>query len=183
MKKIILGAVLLVLIIAGASFAYDRFADDYAPSEVIDPVEKPETEKTEAPDFTVFDMDGNEVKLSDFKGKLVIANFWATWCGPCRSEMPGFDAVYKEYGDKIVFLMVNLPEGETAEDIRRFVKEGGYTFPVYIDSKNDAAITYGINSVPATLFVDREGFIAGAISGAMNENTLRQYAETLFRLP
>lgn len=184
MKKIIAGAVVLVLLIVGASFAYDRLSEDYAPSvkQQTESGENGEPKKVAAPDFTVFDMDGNEVKLSDFKGQLVIVNFWATWCGPCRSEMPGFEAVYREYGDKIVFMMVNLPSGETEKDISAFVKKGGYTFPVYIDRNSSAAFTYGVNSVPATLMVDRDGFIAGTHVGAVDEDVLRQYAAQLLDL-
>ncbi|MBP3544577.1 MAG: TlpA family protein disulfide reductase, partial [Lachnospiraceae bacterium] len=73
--------------------------------------ETTEPEKVPAPDFTVIDAEGNEVKLSDMRGKPVVVNFWASWCGPCKMEMPEFEEVYKELGDEVHFMMVNLTDG------------------------------------------------------------------------
>lgn len=132
-------------------------------------------EKTAAPDITVFDAEGNEVKLSDFQGKPVILNFWASWCGPCKSEMPDFNTAYLQYGAKIHFLMVNMTDGysETQESGQKLIDEQGYVFPVYFDLQQDAAITYGVSSIPTTYFIDAEGYFVAQARGALDAETLQ----------
>lgn len=141
----------------------------------------PGSDKVLAEDFTVYDKEGSAVKLSDFKGKPVILNFWASWCSPCKSEMPDFEKVYKEYGGKIHFLIVNLTDGyqETKQKATAFIEQSGYTFPVYFDSDSDAAITYGIYSIPETYFIDSEGYIVAQGKGALDYNSLMQGVEML----
>ena len=127
-----------------------------------------------APDFTVYDREGNEVKLSDFLGKPVVLNFWASWCGPCKSEMPHFQQAWEQYGDEVAFLMVNLTDGqgETAETAYSYIDGCCYTFPVYCDTTSEAAYTYGIYSIPTTFFIHADGTAEGYISGAMDLETL-----------
>ena len=134
-----------------------------------------------APDFTVYDKDGNAVKLSDFRGKPTIVNFWASWCGPCKSEMPDFQEIYAEYGSKINFLMVNLTDGmqETKESAKAFLDSTGYTFPVYYDLNQDAAATYGVYSIPATYFFDAEGHGVTYGRGALDLGTLLKGIEMI----
>ena len=135
----------------------------------------PESDEFAAPDFTVYDAEGNAVKLSDFIGKPVVLNFWASWCGPCKSEMPEFEAAYKEHGSDIHFLLVNLTDGsrETTETAGSFIRAQGYTFPVYYDTDVDAAMQYAVSSIPATYFIDADGNLTaygiGALDGASLE--------------
>ena len=133
-----------------------------------------EQEKQAAPDFTVYDGEGNAVKLSDFVGTPVVLNFWASWCGPCKSEMPDFDEVWAEYGDRVQFMMVNLTDGsqETKEKAMKYVEEQGYSFPVFYDTDFDAAYTYGVQAVPVTYFVNADGTGAVYFKGAMPKETL-----------
>ena len=128
------------------------------------------------PDFTVYDREGNEVQLSDFRGKPVILNFWASWCGPCKSEMPDFEEIYQEYGEEIHFLMVNMTDGyqETLESAQEFLDETDYTFPVYFDLDYEAAYAYGVSSLPTTYFIDAEGYGVAYGMGAMDRETLEQ---------
>ena len=134
----------------------------------------PEDTTYAAPDFTVYDADGNAVKLSDFIGKPVVLNFWASWCGPCKSEMPEFEEAYKEHGSDIHFVIVNLTDGsrETTETARAFIDTQGYTFPVYYDTDIDAAMQYAVSSIPATYFIDADGNLTAYGIGALDGATL-----------
>ena len=129
-----------------------------------------------APDFTVTDRSGNAVKLSDLRGKPVILNFWASWCGPCQSEMPDFQRAYEAYGEDIHFMIINVTDGsrETVETARAYVDERGYTFPIYFDTTLEAAILYGASSIPLTVFLDAEGHFVAYASGALNAATLQK---------
>ena len=128
-----------------------------------------------APDFTVYDADGNEVSLSDYIGKPIVLNFWASWCGPCQMEMPDFHEKYLELGEEIHFLMVNMTGGrETLESAKEFIAEKEYTFPVFYDTNSDAAATYGVYSLPTTYFIDAEGYAIAQATGAIDADTLQR---------
>lgn len=132
--------------------------------------------QTQAPDFTVVDDQGNEVSLSSYFGKPIVLNFWASWCGPCKSEMPDFQEAYEEYGDEIHFVMVNMTEGsrETKESAQRFIQEQGFTFPVLYDTQMNAAITYSAWTLPTTYFIDEQGYLVAQGRGALNRETLEK---------
>lgn len=140
-----------------------------------------ETAKNTAPDFTVFDKDGKPVRLSEMFGRPVVINFWATWCPPCKREMPDFDKLYKEYGDRVVFMMINLTDGyrDTVDGTKRFVSGKGYTFPVYFDTQDSGGSAYHIVSIPQTVFIDTNGNVYKTHIGAMSEATLRLYIDAL----
>ncbi|MBQ6974528.1 MAG: TlpA family protein disulfide reductase [Oscillospiraceae bacterium] len=131
-----------------------------------------EQEVYPAPDFTVYTLTGEAARLSDFAGKPVVVNFWATWCPPCRQELPGFENAWQQYGDDVVFLMVECG-GEAVDEVESFVAEGGYTFPVYVDSDGSGAAAYGINAIPVTALVDAEGNLFAYQVGAVEEDSLR----------
>ena len=141
----------------------------------------PNASSTAAPDFTVYDADGNAYKLSDFRGKPVVLNFWASWCGPCKNEMPDFDAAYAQYGDQIHFLMVNLTDGssETVQSASSFIAGAGYSFPVYFDTDMDAAAVYGISSIPVTYFIDANGYLVAQGRGSLSADNLQKGIDML----
>ena len=143
------------------------------PEETTEPEE---TQITLSPDFRALDANGNEVKLSDYFGKPIVLNFWASWCGPCKSEMPDFNETYLTQGEEIQFLMVNMTDGarETLDIAQAFIADSGYSFPVLYDVNQEAAMTYGISSLPTTLFIGSDGAMVAYAMGAIDGETLQR---------
>lgn len=127
-----------------------------------------------APDFTFYDADGNAYNLSDFRGKPVILNFWASWCGPCKAEMPDIEAAYQTYGEDIHFLIVNLTDGssETLETASGYISGQGYTFPVFYDTDLAGATAYSVYAIPVTYFLDAQGVVRATNEGMMSAEVL-----------
>jgi thiol-disulfide isomerase/thioredoxin len=136
----------------------------------------PESNGTPAPDVTLLNSDGKEVKLSDFFGKPIVLNFWASWCPPCKAELPDFDKACRAYEGKVTFLMVNLTDGqrETVEGAKSFIEDKGYTFPVYFDTKYEASYKYGLSSIPQTFFLDANGNVVAQATGMITAAQLEQ---------
>lgn len=136
-------------------------------------------EKTKALDFTLYDQYGKEHKLSDYKGKTIFLNLWATWCPPCRDEMPYIEELYKEYSkntDEVVILGVaspNLGQEGDAKHVKDFLKQEGYTFPVLLDEGGSLVYQYGISSFPSTFIIDKDGYITQYVPGGMDKDTMK----------
>lgn len=137
--------------------------------------EEPEVTTTEeqidyATDFMVYDREGNAVKLSEMRGKPVVINFWATWCGPCKSELPAFQQAFETYGEDVQFMMVDMVSGrtETKAGAIEYVDGQGYTFPLYFDEDETAVVAYEITAVPATFVINAEGELVESHVGAMD---------------
>ena len=197
-KTFIIMALAFVVLLGGASVLYKNLSKDIKPQggglsantydeivenntqqneidETTSDTQKEEQEKMFAPDFVMTDSNGTQVYLSDFIGKPIVLNFWASWCGPCKMEMPDFNEKYAELGDDVHFLMVNMTDGsrETVDVAKKFIESQGYTFPVYFDTEMDAAITYGVTSLPTTYFIDAEGYAIAQAMGAIDSATLQ----------
>lgn len=185
--KLIISAVVLAAVIALAAFGYNYLKDNYtAPEQTTasdDTQSTVTTEKprTQAADFTVYTANGDSVKLSDFKGKPVVINFWASWCSPCTSELPYFNNAYKKYGEDIVFLMVNMTDShrETIQSVSEFITKNSYSFPVYFDTYHSGSNAYNVSSIPFSVFVDKDGNVYKTHLGSMNEQTLTGYITKL----
>ena len=129
-----------------------------------------------APDITVVDADGNEVKLSDcLTGLPVVMNVWASWCPPCVAELEHFEKAVQEYEGRLAFMMVNLTDGEyeTVEGAKAFIDQNGYTFPLYFDVLGEVSGTYVGQYIPITWFFNADGTVLGYYEGGMDEDTLQ----------
>lgn len=138
-----------------------------------------------APDMTFNDQNGVSHTLSDYKGKTVFLNFWATWCPPCRAEMPDIQALYEEYGENggdLVILGVANPRDDdhpesndvTVEEISAFLEENGYTYPVLMDAAGSSLTDYGISAFPTTFMIDRDGNVYGYVSGGLTREVMEE---------
>ena len=131
-----------------------------------------------APDFTLKDLEGNTVSLSDYIGKNVYINFFATWCPPCRDEMPEIEKIYQKYKDEgIVVLAVDL--GEDRDTVKSFIEENKYNFKVLLDSDQNVAEQYNITSIPVSVFIDKKGNIAAKQVGAMTIDQMESAVKLL----
>lgn len=189
MKKVIIYLICFIALIVGAKFGYGYLSENYereipnkdASSETSGDVISGDTvsgdklkEIYPAIDFEVLNESGEKVKLSSYFGKPIVVNFWASWCGPCKAEIPEFIDAYKKYGEEVEFLMVNLTDGQTdtVEGVKEFVSENKYEFPLYFDTEYSAANAYQVYSIPQTLFVDKNGNIQNLYIGMIDKNVL-----------
>ena len=192
--KLLIWVLAFAVVIVGAYVLYNRLSADMemggiatVPQEtavaetVEDAASETEAKGREAPDFTVYDLEGKAHMLSDFRGKPVLLNFWASWCGPCQMEMPDFQKFYESHGDKVNFIIVNHTDGqqETVESASAFIAEQGYTFPVYYDTDIDAAMKYGVSAVPVSYFLDADGYFVAWAQGALSADMLQQGMDML----
>lgn len=130
-----------------------------------------------AQDCTLLDKDGKEVKLSDFRGKPIVVNFWATWCGYCKEEMPDFNKSYLNHSDEVVYLMINVQE--TKEQAQAYIKENGFSFDVYYDTTGEAAAAFGVIAFPSTILINDEGGVIGKQMGLVSYEVLEEGVEIL----
>lgn len=118
-----------------------------------------------APDFTLTDMQGQQVSLSQFRGKVVVLNFWATWCPPCREEMPSMERLYREFESQgLVMLAVNV-EANGKQMVAKFLQKTPHSFPILLDSDNIAQNAYGVFRFPESFIIDRNGVVVEKIIG------------------
>lgn len=120
----------------------------------------------DAPSFTLESIDGGEVSLSDYKGKVLFINFWASWCGPCVYEMPAIARLHSSFAsdDEVEILLINL--GEDRSTVENFLKDGGYSIPTLLDRDNSVGLSYGVRSIPTTVILDKSGRLVGTKIGA-----------------
>ena len=196
-KMLGIGVILFAVLIVGASILYNAMKDKVEDNSFQMEGENntgntndtdangadtnTDNEKVVAPDFTMTDKDGNEVKFSNFAGKPIVLNFWASWCGPCQMEMPDFAEMYKQYGEEVQFVMVNMTDGsqETVDSATQFITEKGYTFPVYYDTKMEGAYYYSVYSLPMTYFIDADGNVAASSRGMISGENLQKGIEAI----
>ena len=204
MKKSIKIAIILVSValLISCTALYDKLSQEYAPDNLETlPTSSTTTQKNEstdsgdsdlqdppaddsadvqfgAPDFIVLDVDGNEIKLSSFAGKPVVLNFWGTWCGYCKAEMPDFQAMHEKYPD-VQFVMVNY--GDSISTAESYVQQNGFTFSVFFDTTGNAVTAYSVTGFPSSFFINAQGELVaqarGMLSAAQLENGIKMITE------
>lgn len=168
------GLFVLILLLGGSWIWFNRVpvalsADANAPQPAIN---------YPAPDFVLKTLSGDSFSLREARGRPVVLNFWATWCGPCQRELPALQAAAERYGDRV--LIVGIDQGEEAATVQAYVDELGLTFPIPMDSEFTVSELYNVRGLPTTFFIDSEGVIRHLWLGEMNSITLAEgVAETL----
>jgi peroxiredoxin len=144
-----------------------------------DPLILPPVELNQpAPELSLFDLDGNQVSLSDYRGQVVLLNNWATWCPPCRLEMPEFQAYFETYKDQD-FHILAVEAGQPEEDVRAFVEQEGLEFTILLDPGNLSMSAFQQSTLPNSFIIDRQGQLRLAWIGAINRSTLERYLTPL----
>ena len=136
-----------------------------------------------APDFTLDTLQGEQVKLSSLRGKVIVVNFWTTWCPPCRAETPALERSYEAYKDSdVVILGANLTDQDSLKEVESFVQEFGLTYPILLDRDGAVGLLYQLSGLPTTFFINREGVIRTVvIGGPMSETSIRSKIEALLK--
>ncbi len=161
----------VVPLLAGAAFLLGGIQSSAADS------------KKAAPDWQLSDVDGKPVKLSDFKGKVVILDFWATWCPPCRAEIPGFVILQKKYADKgFTVIGVSLDQ-QGPSVVKSFMRSFGMNYPVVMGTPKIVLDYGGITAIPTTFVIDRQGNVVTAYQGAMDQATFESVIGPLLEKP
>lgn len=165
-------ALYVALFVAGLLFFFERFYEEPISLSDLQVEKKVDEEKSSvgylAPQFTLRNLEGNHVSLSGFKGQVVILNFWATWCAPCRVEMPSFENLYRRYRSRgLTVLAVSLDKGAD-EKVRDFAEEYQLSFPVLLDADGEAEKLYPSISIPFTFVIDKSGRVVARVDGAKN---------------
>ena len=168
-KKILILILGLVVVLFGASMLYTVATGMWDAYNQLD--DESGRAQNVAPDFTMYDKNGNEVHLQDFVGRPIVLNFWATWCGPCQSEMPVFNQSYLTLEDDTVFLMVSADD--SGEKAFSYPEDNGYSLPIYHDTDGEGVAAYNITAFPTTYFIDREGYIVARGIGAVSAEGLK----------
>ena len=191
-KSFIIYALAFILLLGGAYYMYNKlapavdnnnlFVETESQGNIENDESTSEIQLPKALDFTVEDTEGNKVTLSDLEGKPVIINFWASWCGPCKNEMPDFEEKFKEYGDDIHFMMINVTDGnrETVDTAKSFIENSGYTFPVYYDTTLEASNVYGIYYLPTSLFINEDGYGVAQASSMIDAQLLQKGIDMIY---
>ena len=160
-KKVFIYSLFIILVSFTLSFSSEKSREDLFLKIGIQPIKR----TTRAPNFCLEDLRGRRSELSNFKGKVVFLNFWATWCGPCKEEMPSMEMLFQQFKEKdFVFLSISV-DYEGREPVKEFIQKKRYTFPVLLDPESSVLDLYEVRRIPTTIIIDREGRMIGRVVG------------------
>ncbi len=181
MIKKILPFVLLIGLVSWGIYDYVRSSDEGMKEQTEQQEEVGINQGNIAPNFTLETLEGGKTKLTDYRGKNIIVNFWATWCPPCRAEMPDMQSFYDKHHDEdFVILAVNLTSTESnRSNIQPFLEELGVTFPVLLDEENEVAEEYKVVGYPTSYFIDKAGTIRYKVVGPMNREFMQKQVKAM----
>ena len=162
------------LFITYSAAGHEDYALNFGVQEYPDPIE--------AVDFTLKDSDNKKVSLKNYRGKIIMLNFWATWCAPCRLEMPSMEKLHRQFKDKGLIIL-SVASGEKTERVNKFIKEYEITFPALIDTDQEVTDTYKVWALPTTYFINAEGKVISRINGSRDWDTKEatQYISSIFQ--
>jgi len=166
-KRALFFSLLLILTLLGFPFLTKGEVNDLFQKIGIQPIKG----NRMAPNFRLEGLNGKKVELKNFKGKVIFLNFWATWCSPCKEEMPSMEVLYKQFKEKDFVLLGISVDYEGAKLVKEYIEKNGYTFPVLIDSKSKILDLYGIRGIPTTILIDKKGRMLGKAIGPRNWNS------------
>ncbi len=190
MKKKMFGLIIVAILISimiagfvkGNVDTEESFSSEQKGVDLLDVTsEEGLTKGDMAPDFTLTTLDGKKVQLSELKGKKVIVNFWATWCPPCKAEMPHMQNFYEDFSDEenVEILAVNLTSEDKEESVQNFVQDYGLTFPIPLDTEGVVGETFQAITIPTSYMIDTKGRIQNKIVGPMDENMIKDFVTNL----
>ncbi len=163
-RKVFFRSFLLILIFSTLSFSSERSREELFLKIGIQPIKG----DPKAPNFYLEDLKGKKSELNNFKGKVIFLNFWATWCGPCKEEMPSMETLYQQFKEKdFVFLSISV-DYEGRKPVKEFIEKKRYTFPVLLDPKCDVLDLYEVKRIPTTIIIDKNRKVIGRATGPIN---------------
>lgn len=163
-RKVIFNCLVIILIFLGLHASIEGGEDDLFLKIGIQPIK----DSRKAPNFYLKGLNGRKFELKDFKGKVIFLNFWATWCGPCKEEMPSIEKLYQQFIEKdFVFLTISV-DYEGKKPVKEFIEKQRYTFPVLLDPKCKVLDLYEVKGIPTTIIIDKKGKMVGKAIGPRN---------------
>jgi thiol-disulfide isomerase/thioredoxin len=175
---ILVGAGLLALGIVTAILLIDRHGKEFSTSAAQDISAVPADVNFKAPDLRLKNLDGDDASIEDYQGKVVLINNWATWCPPCREEMPGLEAFFKAHQDE-GFILIGIDAGDSHDDVADFINSFDLSFPVWLDPTNQALQAFRNYGLPNSYVIDRDGYVRLVWTGAISEPMLEKYVTPL----
>jgi len=188
-NKTLWGLMTFAAILACAFFVYNALVNsgriepmNFIVTETHETAQAPEEpdeqeQLPQAPDFAMLDANGSEINLSEFFGKPIVLNFWTTWCRFCVLEMPYFENLYRDMGDTVHVIKLNVRESRAVVD--NFMYTNGHTFPLYFDIEDSGMRAFGVQGFPATFFINADGYVTAMARGALDESSLQQGLDSI----
>lgn len=177
--KYIIYVIIFILIIVGINIGYDFLKNSIQKQENNLTTQNSKTKLKLATDITVYNENNEAINLSSFKGKPIVINFWTTWCVYCKTEMQYFEKLYQQLKEDVTFIMLNVTIEDDKQEVEKYIKEQGYTFPVYYDTDGTAMYSYRITGYPVTVFIDKDFQINRTHQGMITQENLQKYIDNI----